>query len=153
VPADLRDDAGRELLNASEFPLALRTAAFPPLAKFAARFGILELHAQPALPVTVRNLEPTLTTRVEAVTKPPGTGWRDLLNRVTGTVVHIAPDRPGDLVAWLRRVAVARRGRSVFAELPPDATPVQTLQLPKPGGAAAFEVVGIPLPTAGLYVV
>ena len=59
VPHDIVDDTGRALANASRFPLAVRTDEFPPLAKFSARFGIIE-QADPVLPVTVRNLEPQL---------------------------------------------------------------------------------------------
>lgn len=35
VPADLKDDAGRTLVNARRFPLTVRTDDSPPLAKFA----------------------------------------------------------------------------------------------------------------------
>ena len=34
LPADLRDDAGRALANATAFPLAVATGGLPPLAKF-----------------------------------------------------------------------------------------------------------------------
>ena len=59
IPVGLTDDTGRPLSNAARFPLAVKTDAFPPLAKFSARFGIIE-EADPMLPVTVRNLEPLL---------------------------------------------------------------------------------------------
>ena len=42
LPANLKDDAGRALVNARSFPLRVRTDENPPLAKFAADFGILE---------------------------------------------------------------------------------------------------------------
>ena len=42
LPPDLRDDAGRVLVNAATFPLTVKTDENPPLAKFAARFGIVE---------------------------------------------------------------------------------------------------------------
>ena len=42
VPRGLSDDAGRPLLNAGSFPLHVTTDPFPPLAKFSARFGIVE---------------------------------------------------------------------------------------------------------------
>ena len=58
LPAGVRDDAGRQLANGGRFPLRVRTAGYPPLAKFAARFGIIELNAEPLLPVTIRNLDP-----------------------------------------------------------------------------------------------
>ena len=60
VPAGLRDADGRPLVNAAAFPVQSRTGPFPPLAKFAAApFGILESHAEPAMPVTLRGVEST----------------------------------------------------------------------------------------------
>ena len=63
LPRGFKDDAGREPENKSAFPLETGTDEFPPLAKFPARFGILELNAEPLLPVTVRNVEATLAGR------------------------------------------------------------------------------------------
>ncbi len=58
LPPGFADDAGRTLENASEFPLATRTSEAPALARFpAATFGILELDAEPVLPLTVRKVE------------------------------------------------------------------------------------------------
>ncbi len=37
----------------------MRTDAYPPLAKFSSRFGIIE-QSEPVLPVTVRNIGPYL---------------------------------------------------------------------------------------------
>ena len=59
LPRDFRDDAGREPENKAAFPLATGTDDNPPLVKFPGRFGILELNAEPVLPVTVRNVEPS----------------------------------------------------------------------------------------------
>ena len=50
LPEVFTDDAGRSLSNASSFPLEVRTDENPPLAKFAADFGILELNASPSTP-------------------------------------------------------------------------------------------------------
>ena len=67
LPAGFADDAGRQLENAAQFPLKTRTSDAPPLAKFpAATFGILELNAEPVLPLTVRKIEGPLG--VKAVT-------------------------------------------------------------------------------------
>jgi hypothetical protein len=52
LPPGLKDISGRPLVNADKFPLKVRTDRYPPLAKFAARFGILESKADPILPVT-----------------------------------------------------------------------------------------------------
>ena len=68
IPPELRDDAGRALSNAELFPLQTRTAEAPPLVKFAAAtFGILELNAEPMLPVTVRAVEPQLPAQAMSV--------------------------------------------------------------------------------------
>jgi uncharacterized protein YfaS (alpha-2-macroglobulin family) len=67
LPAGFADDAGRALENADQFPLKTRTSDAPALAKFpAATFGILELNAEPVLPLTVRKIEGQLG--VKAVT-------------------------------------------------------------------------------------
>ena len=50
IPPGMKDDSGRPLLNEDQFPLSVRTDAYPPLAKFSARFGILELKADPYSP-------------------------------------------------------------------------------------------------------
>ncbi|MBS1148007.1 MAG: hypothetical protein H6R08_2183, partial [Proteobacteria bacterium] len=42
LPANLRDEDGRALANATQFPMTLRTDATPPLAKFSSAFGVLE---------------------------------------------------------------------------------------------------------------
>jgi hypothetical protein len=57
LPAGLKDDAGRALVNQARFPMAIRTDAQPPLVKFPARFGIIEAKGDKLLPVTVRNVE------------------------------------------------------------------------------------------------
>jgi uncharacterized protein YfaS (alpha-2-macroglobulin family) len=58
LPAGFVDDAGRQLEDAALFPLKTRTSEAPALAKFpAATFGILELNAEPVLPLTVRKIE------------------------------------------------------------------------------------------------
>lgn len=152
LPAGIADESGRTPVNASRFPLAVGTGELPPLAKFNARFGIVEAKAGATLPVTLRNLEPAARARVYA----PG---------VTGSVARIAPEREADILPWLRRVGAAKREVSVFAPAPPKsgapppAPPapapgaIKTFSLPKPSGERAFEVVGLPFERPGLYVV
>ncbi len=61
LPPDFADDSGRKLENAEQFPLKARTSEAPALAKFpTATFGILELDAEPVLPLTVRKIEGNL---------------------------------------------------------------------------------------------
>jgi hypothetical protein len=63
LPGGFADDAGREPENRTSFPLGVATDEYPPLVKFPGRFGILELNADPMLPVTVRSVEPKLAAK------------------------------------------------------------------------------------------
>lgn len=170
LPKDLRDDAGRALANADSFPLAVATAAMPPLAKFAAApFGIVERFAEPGLPP----LLPVTLRKVEAVLPAQAL-------QLGGQVNDLQPQTDADIVRWFQRVKrydrffVDRKeaAKDVKAALPPpvsdnDVRSVQSrmvsllqgqpglkaLQLPKPDSAdpRPFEVVGIPL-TPGFHV-
>jgi uncharacterized protein YfaS (alpha-2-macroglobulin family) len=159
LPAGLADESARTPVNASRYPLSVATGELPPLAKFNARFGIVESRAGAALPVTLRNLEPEARAR----TYPLG---------VTGSVMRLAPEHEADILPWLRKVGVAKREVSVFGPTrktrkpgshekgtppPPEPTAapqaVKTFPLPKPNGERAFEVVGIPFEAPGLYIV
>lgn len=143
LPDGLRDEDGRELENAGQFPLQIATGPYPPLAKFAARFGILEASANPALPVTVRSLGPELHARL-----------LETQSGLAGRVQRVGADEAEALVPWLRRVRRARRDTSVFQAETSDAraTPREVV-LPLPGKPEETEVVGIPLEKPGLYVV
>lgn len=147
VPAGLKDDAGRPLVNQSQFPLTVKTDEQPPLIKFPARFGILESRGDRLLPVTVRNVEATLGASVS----------------VAGGMLRVAsgPEHDAEVWRWLniRNKAFGRLAdqyggdleRSIFKDV--KAGKVDKLTLPKPNGARAFEVIGIPLPKPGFYVV
>jgi uncharacterized protein YfaS (alpha-2-macroglobulin family) len=151
LPAGLKDDAGRALLNQSRFPLAVKTDAQPPLVKFPARFGIIESKGDKLLPVTVRNVEASL-----AVAKVDGATLR----------VNDGAATPGQqdqqVIAWLKRMSYSHNwepselhvnamNTSLLAEAKDDK--VERFSMPKPGGGKAFEVVGIPLRKPGFYVV
>lgn len=158
LPAGLTDEAGRVLINADQFPLQVKTGPFPPLAKFSSRFGIVESEAAPMLPVTVRSIEPEIRTDIARVTAERATGLRaqlsDLWNDVTGNVVRLDAAEPAALLPWLRRVAWSRRSTSVFETgLEPPRLSPNPFAVPKPNGADALEVVGIPLGSPGLYIV
>ena len=153
IPHDLADDTGRVLANASRYPLTVRTDQFPPLAKFSARFGIIE-HADPVLPVTVRNLEAELhgaKLDLRGAADKSASGVSDLVSRVKATYWRVPPPSPGTVLTWLRKVAQARRDQSVFGAGP--GAGAQSFTMPKPGGGKPFEVVGIPLKEPGLYIV
>lgn len=157
LPTTLIDDAGRPLSNAADNPFTIRTDPYPPLAKFSARFGIIEAAADPTLPVTLRNLEPEIRAELARLTTehPAGLGAsaERLLERLQGTATRIAPERLNDILPWLRRVGEAPRNRSVFQPPTPPVIAENRFTVPKPNGPEAFEVVGIPLQGRGLYVV
>lgn len=151
LPTGLRDEDGRALANAAQFPLTLRTDAHPPLAKFPSAFGVLEV-VHPVLPVTLRNLETGADNRALAL---PGKlaavrngsdrtviGWLKYLQSVSGGRQGVGADgktrsyQPDGSFSVLERVK-----------------PLTEFAVPKPGGSQAFEVVGIPLPGPGFYVV
>ncbi|MRR09383.1 alpha-2-macroglobulin, partial [bacterium] len=159
LPAGLKDDAGRPLANGGNFPLKFRTGALPPLAKFPGSFGIVELKEGGLLPVTLRNVEAKLAT---AGLKLPGS-HRFGDQRLT---------EDGDVIAAMKALAkfeqqtktvkVNRDGRLEdyvdpfyarelsFLDKRPG---VMRQELPKPGGSAEFEVVGIPLSKPGYHIV
>jgi len=152
LAADLHDDAGRTLPDAQ--PLTVKMAPYPPLAKFAARFGLLESHAEPALPVTIRNLDPTVHGQQTRLTHEQPSPWRaklqGLYDNLKGEALRV--DKPEEILPWLQKLAVAKRDRSLFDNLQaPEA--VTTFTLPQPDGAATMQVVGLPLEAPGLYLV
>jgi uncharacterized protein YfaS (alpha-2-macroglobulin family) len=172
IPAGLKDDAGRLLGNARSFPLTVRTDENPPLAKFAADFGILERvlpnDEKPMLPLTVRNVEPVLPGQVARVRDTPAKGAAAKDAPMPGQVMQVKRGEEMQIVNWLRRLDAADRvdreydqkndkwivkknghASSMFQK--GDAT--TRISVPKPGGTKAFEVIGIPLPQAGFYVV
>jgi uncharacterized protein YfaS (alpha-2-macroglobulin family) len=153
IPPDLVDDTGRKLADAWYFPVTVRTDEFPPLAKFSARFGIIE-SVDPVLPVTLRNLEPQIHgAELDLQGSSVATGSRlyDLLSRLEATYWRVPPPDARSVLSWLRKVKEARRSESVFGA--GAAGGAKTFELPKPNGAKAFEVMGIPLKEPGLYIV
>ena len=152
LPADVTDESGRALTNAERFPLAVKFDVAPPLVKFAADFGILEASQGGVLPVTVRNVEPSLQGRNLAV---PGRTLR-------------VDASDGQVAEWLR--AVTKAGENDFKEVLKNNEVVRTInntgtrsvlpagegaamQVGLPGKGREFEVVGIPLKQPGFYVV
>ncbi len=162
LPANLKDDAGRNLENAARFPLSVRTGEYPPLAKFAANFGILELNATPMLPVTLRNIEPKIAGQMLEIAEGQASIQHSDINtrnqylseEMRGMIFRVPTDRPTQILYWLNKMesrAWEDRERSILTAT--AATKAKTFSLPKLHGAKAFEVVGIPLPSPGFYVV
>ncbi|RTL28554.1 MAG: alpha-2-macroglobulin [Burkholderiales bacterium] len=128
IPADLKDDSGRPLGNASAFPIKTRTAEAPPLAKFPrATFGILELNAEPTLPVTVRHVEGDLAVKGLQPDAPTPTGKsavRDLKLSDDAAII--------DWLAKVKRYDESRLRRDeVESELHVKLPPVHTKAKPK----------------------
>lgn len=145
LPKGLKDETGRTLTNADKFPLQVRTGAYPPLAKFAAPFGLLE-SADAVLPVTLRNVEEKLSSQ-----------------RIRGQKRKIDLSNPTELIRWISLVegrhdqyirwendnSIDMRGNSLLK----GEKSAEKFELPKPNGKEAFEVVGIPLGEKGFHVV
>lgn len=154
IPKELKDDAGRALTNADRFPLKIRVDVNPPLAKFAARFGVIEANGDAALPVTLRNLESSVQ------------GSRVDIPAVDGKSIRIENLSPSGITDWMRKLQAAEReigqvddtGRYVITQHAGEVPMLSggessQFKLPKPNGRKAFEVVGIPLKKPGFYVV
>ncbi|HYD82081.1 MAG TPA: MG2 domain-containing protein [Paucimonas sp.] len=147
MPDQLKDDAGRMLINRDRFPMTVRTDDQPPLVKFPARFGIIEANGDRLLPVTVRNVEPALAGRLASI---------------KGAVLQVGKDDDAQIIEWMKRMNGDRQDwsigdtveehlkKSVFAAAK---EPGKAFTLPKPNGRRAFEVIGIPLRKPGFHVV
>ena len=144
LPPELKDDAGRMLLNRARFPMPVRTGEQPPLVKFAAPFGIIESRGERMLPVTVRNVEPRIAATI-------------------GTTLRMGAGQEQEVIAWLKKLAGTRgshnwdigapAGSTLERSLVAGAPGTEKFVLPKPNGGRAFEVIGIPLRKSGFYVV
>ena len=154
LPPKLVDGTGRALANQSRFPMTVEMGEYPPLAKFSARFGIIE-QADPVLPVTVRNLDAQIAGAKlklgDSAGASSGSSIRDLIGRLEASVWRVPELDSGKVLSWLTRVAEAKRRASVFSAEPTAGA--QEFSMPKPNGAKAFEVIGIPLHRPGLYIV
>jgi len=162
LPPGLTDESGRKLTNADRFPMAVKTDEYPPLAKFAADFGIIELHADPMLPVTLRNVEPEVAARMLEVAggeenvdppKPIPEGQR-IAGSLRGRVLKVPSDKLSQMMTWIERVhdrSYDDRDKSIFGLV--TAEKARKISIPKLQGSKPFEVVGIPLKAPGFYVV
>lgn len=178
IPKELTDDAGRRPANRQTFPLHVSTDRFPPLAKFAAPFGIIELQGDPAIPVALRNIEPRVKARQLKADEPPKktmdkareavvdkalvvgekvAGWlpgslkqkgADKIAGIKGKIRQLPADREERIIEWLRKVRTARRDKPILNKVG-----AEEIVIPRPGGEKAFEVVGIPLKKPGFQVV
>lgn len=159
IPAGLKDETGRALVNAASFPLKTRTGALPPLAKFPGSFGIVELKEGGLLPVTLRNVEASLKTKQLTL---PGTHRFSEQRLTEDTDVIAAMLALESFEQQTRKVKLTVDGESREVTDPYYARELSFLAkrpgvsqqaLPKPGGSSEFEVIGIPLAKAGYHIV
>ncbi len=180
LPKVLTDDAGRYPANRDKFPLQVSTDGFPPLAKFAAPFGIVELNGESAIPVTLRNLEPRVKAR-QLNPDEPKLGVEEKLKEAGNTVIDKARAVGDKLAGWLsgakkkkvekvdsikgkQQLLAANREEKIIEWLRTVRTarrnkPIlnkvgaEEFVIPKPNGEKAFEVVGIPIKKAGFHII
>jgi uncharacterized protein YfaS (alpha-2-macroglobulin family) len=130
IPADLKDERGRPLANAKEFPLTVRVGEYGSLLKFPGEFGVLEA-AHPIWPLNMRKVEGELNGRLYKVAS-----------------------RPDAALRWYKTIQSAgnhnKREQSIFGGMAP--AEFKNVPLKKPNGPEAFEVIGVPLEGPGFYV-
>jgi alpha-2-macroglobulin len=165
LPPGLHDDAQRPLVNAPSFPLKIRIDDDPPLIKFPSHFGILEANAQPALPVSVRNVEATLKglqVKLPAASRSNG----------DGQLARIDASSDASIAKWINKVLEGpgepdtRAFEKKYGRYPVEGdTPLlfakngdhdfkaTPLVLPRAEGEHTLELMGIPLAAPGFYVV
>jgi uncharacterized protein YfaS (alpha-2-macroglobulin family) len=179
LPRELKDDADRPLANASMFPLKVATGDTPPIAKFAAApFGIVELASDSTLPVTLRHVQGDL--RPPAGTSDSSSGvrikrletdadilsWYEKVGRYNENTLTAREAGLPQKEWFTLEEAVDAQGRPVKRRVEREvqtrelsllngASDAKRLELPQVqgGGPWPFEVVGIPLPGPGYYVV
>jgi hypothetical protein len=148
LPRGFADDAGREPGNRGAYPMPVATDENPPLVKFPGRFGILELNADPVLPVTLRAVENALDAKRAHIA--PGDA-----RSVPGRAARLIDDESRIIARHIAMTAreLFRRGRpGEHAEITEADAPVD-FALPRAEGGRAMEVVGIPLRKPGYHLV
>lgn len=159
IPRGIQDEAGRALENASSFPLKLRTGALPPLAKFAGDFGIVELKEGGILPVTLRNVEAKLPVSNQRLPGGHQLNSQRLSDdaEVIAAIKTLAKFEQQTRQVKLKLDGEVREYTDIYAAREQSFLKgrggVERRELPKPGGSAEFEVVGIPLGKPGFHIV
>lgn len=149
LPRGFADEVGRPLTNAARFPLPLRIADFPPLAKFsAAPFGIIEAGDDASLPLTLRGVEAALPARSvqlggQAMLLQDDRAMMSWLGRVLRYHESSIPQGKKDVES--RRLSLLKKEKSARTLALPAA--------PDAKGRWPFQVLGIPLKARGLHVV
>ena len=154
IPKGLKDESGRALTNIDKFPLAVRTDANPPLAKFASSFGIIEYDRNAYLPLTVRNIEASIRIWEKRITGQSNqadqakSGREETLKNYRATLRQVRYTREQAIIDRLRDINFADREIPLLGKkqaqseitINPDISPQET------------QVIGVPLKNPGFYV-
>ncbi|NNM51454.1 MAG: hypothetical protein HKM02_04405 [Pseudomonadales bacterium] len=153
LPPHFIDETGRVLENQASYPLSVTTAAYPPLAKFSADFGIIEKDSS-SVPLTVRNLD-------------------DVSQGVSGQAriyTFRVPDQDSALLDWWHRFQKHQQAQNCYMcterdkqghRKSPDPRSIaliahnyvnQSRPLPRQLSSRDFEVIGLPAPGPGVYI-
>jgi len=165
IPKKFRDDAGRDLVNASSFPMKIRIDEDPPLIKFPSRFGILEMNAQPMLPVSVRNVEVSLKglqTQFGLLSNKGAVSGQGVLGRLDAQddaqlakwIIKVTRSNYEDIQEFTgKNDRYPREGELPLLIGRANQFETSQLTLPREHGEKPFELIGIPLKKPGFYVV
>jgi alpha-2-macroglobulin len=165
VPKEIRDGLDRSLSNSALFPLQIKTASAPPLAKFASvDFGLIERKAEPVLPITLRRIELPQANGAAAKVRRLAVQedvqilqWfgrlRASANGVGSADEDLAPLPKAGATLPKEMVRKDSRAHSLLSAM----TSVEQMALPAPKSLAKeadypFEVVGLPMPKPGFFV-
>lgn len=138
IPKDLKDATGRSAVNADKFPFKIEIGEFPPLAKLPGAFGILESTDETALPISIRNMDQPISLQLNSA--------------------NLKEAAVSDIFKWFHQIEerqhqwgkVDMRTKSFFAA---NKIKTQNQKLITTVSNKEIEVLGLPLPKKGLYVV
>ena len=139
LPAGIKDEIGRVLVNQNKFPLEIIVGEEAPLVKFAAAFGILERNADPILPLNIRNVEKAMPARQLSI---------------EGKTLNFSDTSSISKIIKLYQSVIKKdqdntlRSQSI---IPMDQG--SSFQINKPLAEKELELVGIPLKNPGFHVV
>ncbi|MDH0867849.1 alpha-2-macroglobulin family protein [Mitsuaria sp. GD03876] len=137
LPSGIVDESGRPLSNAASFPMKIRTAAAPPLAKFAAApFGIVEWEPiGPSLvPLSMRHVQTDLQPRA---------GGHLRIKRLTDDA---------EILRWYGRLYRQNEWEDRKVEMLKGEAGLQSMNVPAPNPDKAIDVIGVPLAQPGYHV-
>ncbi len=175
VPAGLKDESGRVLSNAGQFPMKVRMASYSPMLKFASStFGIIERNADAVdgkapwhVPLTVRYVENPLAIKDQILSPGAISDYvpqedadvlkafarvrrLDETSMTAKNIRAVMNDQP-DSHTENKPVYIDTRSVSMLAENP-SATTITLPGVKAAGKHREFEVLGVPLQQPGFHV-